>query len=340
MQDQLSQPSQAVGSRFCLNRIIFINLTLQPSSSITAPAANSGSQMQSNTLPRTNPSGGLQIATAKQQTHQHTPSGSWSYYPDQQQQPQVKKVVDNYANYYHLPAHSRHSYHGHEAIYQNCHTMTVQQTQQAVIPGHVHQKLQAQTSQPQIQAIQQAQQANRFSQYARSPTRRPESPPPLRNYHQTMVLIPYKPESGGYPAYGISGETNENIYQRQQNIVEYHQQVNSHAEETGWMAQNLMSSQVTQQTIRVPIGYPLPGMQLHVVSGRATTPHFATLPRQGGHKFSYPDKPSMERGVPEGEAASVQQSDSANNIIPSATCQEVETNNNNNNSTVYYAMNV
>jgi hypothetical protein len=184
-------------------------------------------QVQSATLPRTNASGALQIAPNKQQQqqqqqhqaqhHQHT--ASWSYYPEQ-----VKKGGENYGNYYHLPAHSRHSYHGHEAIYQNCHTMTVQQTQ-AIIPGHVHQKLTQQTSQPQIQAIQHAQQMNRLNQYARSPTRRPESPPPLRNYHQTMVLIPYKPDGTGYPAYGIAGETSENIYQRQHNIVEY-QQVN------------------------------------------------------------------------------------------------------------------
>ena len=181
--------------------------------------------MQSNTLPRTNASGALQIAPAQQPQqqqqqahHQHT--ASWSYYPEQ-----VKKAGDNYGNYYHLPAHARHSYHGHEAIYQNCHTMTVQQTQ-AIIPGHVHQKLTQQTSQPQIQAIQHAQQINRLSQYARSPTRRPESPPPLRNYHQTMVLIPYKPDgTTAYPTYGITNEANENIYQRHHNIVEY-QQVN------------------------------------------------------------------------------------------------------------------
>lgn len=105
--------------------------------------------------------------------------------------------------------------------------------------------------------------------------------------------------------------------------------------------------QVTQQTIRVPIGYPLPGMQLHVVSagnrGAPATPHYATLPRQnsgqGSQKFSYPiDKSSMERGVPEGEAAAVQQSDN----MPPATCQDGENNNTNSAvpGTVYYAMNV
>lgn len=43
-----------------------------------------------------------------------------------------------------------------------------------------------------------------------------------------MVLIPYKPDGTAYPAYGIAGDsTNENIYQRQHNIVEY-QQVKAH----------------------------------------------------------------------------------------------------------------
>jgi hypothetical protein len=316
----------------------------------------------------------LQVANQQKQQnqahHQHT--GSWSYYPDQQQQQQqlqqqqqqqgkqkgqVAGGDNNYGNYYHLPAHARHSYHG-EAIYQNCHTMTVQQTQQAIIPGHVHQKLIQQPHSAAIHAIQHAQQINRFSHFARSPTRRPESPPPLRNYHQTMVLIPYKPDANGMPSYGIAGEASENIYQRQHNIVEY-QQVN----DVKTMVSNpdlqiFDELQVTQQTIRVPIGYPLPGMQLHVVRPASSAPHFATLPRQnstssvGGMsnastKFVFPDK-TMERGVPEGEAATVQQTDCANNIMTS--CQDGESNNNNNNNntnnnnnpqgTVYYAMNV
>lgn len=191
-------------------------------------------------MPRTNASGTLQLAQNKQQPQnpvqvaqqqqqqqnqqqqqQQNPQQQhmalWTYVPEQPK----AAAGDAHGNYYHLPAHSRHSYHGHEAIYQNCHTMTVQQTQ-AIIPGHVHQKLTQQTSQPHFQAIQHAQQYTRLNQYARSPTRRPESPPPLRNYHQTMVLIPYKPDETGYAAYGITGETTENIYQRQ-NIVEYQQ---------------------------------------------------------------------------------------------------------------------
>ena len=298
----------------------------------------------------------MQVAKQPQTSvHQHT----WTYYPDQQGNKQQSPAA-----YYHLPAHARHSYHGHEAIYQNCHTMTVQQTQE-IIPGHVHQKL---TQQPHaaIHAIQHAQhQINRFSHFARSPTRRPESPPPLRNYHQTMVLIPYKANGNGetqYSAYGIAGaagDGSENMYEQRHNIVEY-QQVNSnnnvnetslthHHTSTSDLPTNSMIFdneivQVTSQTIRVPIGYALPpGMQLHLVRPTAT-PHYATLPRQnstGGSnptKFVYPE----QRGAPEGEAATVEQSDCAQ---PNATCQENvvvggESNNNNPPGTVYYAMNV
>lgn len=306
--------------------------------------------------------------------HQHT----WTYVPDQQGNKQQPN-----ASYYHLPAHARHSYHGHEAIYQNCHTMTVQQThQQAIIPGHVHQKLIQQQNQPQAiqHAIQHAQQINRFSHFARSPTRRPESPPPLRNYHQTMVLIPYKANGNGTytTAYGISGEASENIYEQRHNIVEYCQQVNSnnnnitdtpsiiHTTSTSDLPTMIFDNeimQVTSQTIRVPLGYPLPhGMQLHVVrpsgipSPANVAPHYATLPRQnstgggGGVNTSASSAPSgtgatkfvyaEQRGVPEGEAATVEQSDCTNNMT--GVCQENADNNSNNNApgTVYYAMNV
>lgn len=85
-------------------------------------------------------------------------------------------------------------------------------------------------------------------------------------------------------------------------------------------------------------------MQLHVVSGNRgaqATPHYATLPRQnsgqGQQTFAYPDKSSMERGVPEGEAASSQQCDN----MPPATCQDGDSNSNSAvPGTVYYAMNV
>jgi hypothetical protein len=303
----------------------------------------------------------LQVAKQPQaaSVHQHT----WTYYPDQQGNKQQAQPQN--AAYYHLPAHARHSYHGHEAIYQNCHTMTVQQTQQAIIPGHVHPK--NLTQQPHaIHAIQHAQhQINRFSHFARSPTRRPESPPPLRNYHQTMVLIPYKANGNGetqYTAYGIagsaSGDGSENMFEQRHNIVEY-QQVNNHSNNnltetslthtTSSTTSDLPTTmifdneimQVTSQTIRVPIGYALPpGMQLHMVrpSGAPTVaPHYATLPRQnssGGNqqtKFVYAE----QRGAPEGEAASVEQTD-----CTQMTCQENGESNNNNSPGIYYAMNV
>lgn len=120
-----------------------------------------------------------------------------------------------------------------------------------------------------------------------------------------------------------------------------------------FISSSLLLFKVTQQTIRVPLGYPIPGMQLHVVpggGGNRVGPHYATLPRQNSaqgqqqqqqQKFAYPtmDKPSMERGVPEGEAASVPQTD---NMPPQTSCQDGETMNNNTGvpGTVYYAMNV
>ncbi|CAH1730769.1 unnamed protein product [Chironomus riparius] len=350
MQDQLSQPN------------------IQTTTAVNNQAVNnnnSGNQIQSNTLPRTNASTGqLQMTNSKQQqqqpqqpqqsgAHQHQHSGSWSYYPQTANDQQgVKKVTgDAYGNYYHLPAHARHSYHG-EAIYQNCHTMTVQQTQQAIIPGHIHQKIIQQPHTAAIHAIQHAQQINRFSHFARSPTRRPESPPPLRNYHQ-MVLIPYKSDANGtYTAYGIAGEGGggggeNNIYQRQ--LVEFQQVNESKSMVTNPDLQIFDEMQVTQQTIRVPVGWnPIPGMQLHVVRPNSATPHYATLPRQNSssgvgttptNKFMYTDKPLETRGVPEGEASTGQQTDCINNMIPSS--QDGESNNNNTaGGTVFYAMNI
>ena len=166
--------------------------------------------IQSATLPRPSTNSGVQVAAKQQFTAHHQHTASWSYYPEQAKK--TPGVADAYSNYYHLPAHARHSYHGHEAIYQNCHTMTLQQQQ---TPPQLPQKMS-----PQPQAIQQAQQISQLNRFARSPTRRPESPPPLRNYHQTMVLIPYKPDSP-YQTYGVQDP--ENIYHRQHNIVEYQQ---------------------------------------------------------------------------------------------------------------------
>lgn len=126
----------------------------------------------------------MQIA-AKQITAHHQHTASWSYYPDQ-----INKVVDAHGNYYHLPAHARHSYHGHE-------TVAVQQN----IAPHTQ---------------------TQYGKFARSPTRRPESPPPLRNYHQTMVLIPYNSN----PYQQLNSSEADNSFGRQHNVVEYQQVFN------------------------------------------------------------------------------------------------------------------
>lgn len=74
------------------------------------------------------------------------------------------------------------------------------------------------------------------------------------------------------------------------------------------------------------MGYPLPGMQLHVVAGQANAigaQQYAQYARHQGAQRNYayiPEKPVVkftERGVPEG-AASVTQSD-ANNSLMSPT---------------------
>lgn len=129
------------------------------------------------------------------------------------------------------------------------------------------------------------------------------------------------------------------------------------------------------------MGFPLPGMQLHVVAGRgsATTtttttgemhPNYATLPRLrplngnyayvGGNAGGNPGVQTLsgenkadalkflERGAPEGAAASVQSIDhktvpsAAGAIVPIQTGpqQPGAGTNNNNVSNVFYAMNV
>lgn len=117
--------------------------------------------------------------------------------------------------------------------------------------------------------------------------------------------------------------------------------------------------QVTQQTIRVPMGYPLPGMQLHVVAGRGGNAvgaqQYAQYARHQGAQRNYaylpPEKPVAkftERGVPEG-AASVTQSDNSL-MSPTSTgqgsqnCLHITTQAAVSNTTtptgVFYAMNV
>jgi hypothetical protein len=86
---------------------------------------------------------------------------------------------------------------------------------------------------------------------------------------------------------------------------------------------------VTQQTIRVPVGYPLPGMAVHLVAGRGVAqppPHYATLPRLQGPPKNYAyatmDKGNVkfsERGAPEGAASSTPQNDCNNYKLMSPT---------------------
>ncbi|XP_021705172.1 uncharacterized protein LOC5567265 isoform X3 [Aedes aegypti] len=308
--------------------------TPTPPQSKSQTSAAPTQPIQSNTLPRPHTANSLQLAAAKQQitTHQHT--ASWSYYPVESAQTKavaavaaaattgtnMVTAVDPHGNYYHIPAQARHSYHGQEAIYQNCAQLPAGNIQANTV--HV-QSQQIHTQHHAVHTAHHIHHANQaaYGKFARSPTRRPESPPPLRNYHQTMVLIPYNAET--YERYTAQEQEN---YRRQHNIVEY--------------------QQVTQQTIRVPVGYPLPGMQLHVVAGRgALPPHYSTLPRLGSSSSAssvanaptgtipnasqgkppaytqYPvDKGGVkftERGAPEG-AASVQPSDVNSLLSPTS----------------------
>ncbi|XP_037041361.1 uncharacterized protein LOC119078050 isoform X3 [Bradysia coprophila] len=250
-----------------------------------------------------------QIATLPNQTTHQQHIAAWNYLNyNEQHQRHVGAAAHLPGNpnsnyYHHLPINSRHSF-GHEeaTVYQNC------QSQSVAVGQH-------------------------YGTYARSPTRRPESPPPLRNYHQTMVLIPYNTESY---AHFSTNEVAGQPFQRH-NVLEY--------------------QQVTQQTIRVPMGYPLPGMQLHVVAGRGNAigaQQYAQYARHQGAQRNYaylPEKPAVkftERGVPEG-AASVTQSD-ANNGLMSPTSSNAQSSQNGLHITtqtstttqpgVFYAMNV
>lgn len=102
------------------------------------------------------------------------------------------------------------------------------------------------------------------------------------------------------------------------------------------------------------MGYPLPGMQLHVVAGHATAQNYAQFARQQQQLASVRpgygyvgEKPAVkytERGAPEG-AASVTQSDCNALVSPTSAAQN-NTPNNTQTSTattaagVFYAMNV
>lgn len=124
--------------------------------------------------------------------------GQWGYYPLGEQSHTLQRTqstsgVPEVEFYGQLPAHMRHSFHGHHetatTLYQNCQGVAVNHQHHPAAYGH----------------------------YARSPTRRPESPPPLRNYHQTMVLIPYNTET--YAHYSA----NEHVPGHQIRRLEYQQ---------------------------------------------------------------------------------------------------------------------
>lgn len=145
-------------------------------------------------------------AIAQQQTEQRT----WSFYSEtggageQQRLPVESAAAAMQQTYYQtLPAGAmfrhtmihQHQQHGPEEamLYaQNCQAM-------------------ATTIEPQPH----------YGHYARSPTRRPESPPPLRNYHQTMVLIPYNAET--YSQFAATSMDPKVAHIQRQNILEYQQ---------------------------------------------------------------------------------------------------------------------
>lgn len=120
--------------------------------------------------------------------HQQT----WNAYYQEQAQRNSMPVNTPTSYFQQLPVAARHSFHQEEStIYQNCQGIAMEQ--------HYGQSI-----------------------AARSPTRRPESPPPLRNYHQTMVLIPYNTET--YAHFTAADQIAAQQFQHQ-NILEY-QQVN------------------------------------------------------------------------------------------------------------------
>lgn len=144
-----------------------------------------------------------QIATAAAPGAAQHP-GQWGYYAlgEQQaqlplQRPQSTNGVPEGDFYGQLPTHMRHSFHGH-------HDAQSTLCQGVIANSHPHQ--------PQHPNAP-------YGHFMRSPTRRPESPPPLRNYHQ-MVLIPYNTET--YAHYSA----NEHVPGHQIRRLEYQQVCN------------------------------------------------------------------------------------------------------------------
>lgn len=108
------------------------------------------------------------------------------------------------------------------------HTVIQQHQQHA----HAHAQDEALLYTPNFQAVASAvdtqmqptvQTQPHYGHYARSPTRRPESPPPLRNYHQTMVLIPYNAETYSQFASAATNIEPKLTHLPHQNVLEYQQ---------------------------------------------------------------------------------------------------------------------
>lgn len=116
---------------------------------------------------------------------------TWNAYYQEQAQRNSLPANTPAAYFQHLPQLARHSFHQEEStIYQNCQGVAMEQ--------HYGQTI-----------------------AARSPTRRPESPPPLRNYHQTMVLIPYNTDT--YAHFATADQIAAQQFAQHQNILEYQQ---------------------------------------------------------------------------------------------------------------------
>lgn len=128
-----------------------------------------------------------QIATTQAVPGAAQHPGQWGYYPlgETQHQHTLQRTQSGQAT----------------TLYQNCQGVAV----------HPHQHV------PQMHPNAP------YGHYARSPTRRPESPPPMKNY-QTMVLIPYNTET--YAHYTASAAANEHgmpVHGHQIRRLEYQQ---------------------------------------------------------------------------------------------------------------------
>lgn len=172
---------------FFLHSLFFQLLPRKGGQSNTLPKANTQSlqsKLMSTVQMQQPGQSQQQIASIVQQN-----ISTWNAYYQEQAQRNSLPANTPAAYFQQLPIHAaRHSFHQEEStIYQNCQGVAMEQHY-----GHTI--------------------------AARSPTRRPESPPPLRNYHQTMVLIPYNTEYAQITADQIAAQ-----HFQHQNILEYQQ---------------------------------------------------------------------------------------------------------------------